>query len=68
MDHLRRTLGALSDDENTYAVDMIEWGHSWYAIRAELVKYRNQRLGRRKHLHPVKDTSQPLNGAEIPMA
>ncbi|KPH15892.1 hypothetical protein AN948_32755 [Rhodococcus sp. ADH] len=68
MDHLRRTLGALSDDENTYAVDMIEWGHSWYAIRAELVKYRNQRLGRRKHLHPVKDTSQPLNGAEIPTA
>ncbi|MGV0154952.1 hypothetical protein ACSW29_16620 [Rhodococcus sp. GB-02] len=69
MDHLRRTLGALSEDESTYAVDMIEWGHSWYAIRAELVKYRNkQRLGRRKTLHPPKDTSAPLNGAEIPTA
>ncbi|MBX9147750.1 helix-turn-helix domain-containing protein [Rhodococcus qingshengii] len=69
MDHLRRTLGALSEDESTYAVDMIEWGHSWYAIRAELVKYRDkQRLGRRKTLHPPKDTSAPLNGAEIPTA
>lgn len=68
MDHLRRTLGALSEDETIYAEDMLELNCSWYAIRAEIDKSRNRRIGRRNHLHPIKDTSGPLNGAEIPTA
>jgi hypothetical protein len=47
---------------------MLNEGRSRYAVQQHIRLARKPGIRPRKHLHPSKDTSQPLNGAEIPTA
>lgn len=61
-------LAGLSADEAITAESMLNDGKSRYAVQQHIRLARKPGIRPRKHLHPSKDTSQPLNGAEIPTA
>ena len=56
-------LGGLTDDEAIAAETMLGNGISKYTVQSQINLARKPGIRPRKHLHPSKDTSQPLNGA-----
>lgn len=61
-------LGGLTDDEAIAAETMLGNGISKYTVQSQINLARKPGIRARKTLHPPKDTSAPLNGAEIPTA
>ena len=61
-------LAGLSPDEAITAETMLNDGKSRYAVQQHIRLARKPGIRPRKHIHPSRDASTPLNGAEIPTA